>query len=94
MKVIVENRLVVGTLKTLVGTYSLLDNTVRLWNGTSRFNIVDDEGFDTWARINGDYVLIDAAMPTEMNVKRVLTEGEAEELKDILQAQTDEVLQS
>lgn len=95
MKVIVEKRTVVGTLKTLVGTYSLLDSRQAPGSmGSFRFHVIDDEGFHNFIQVHGDFIVIPASLITETDVKRVLDSEEANALKDVLQAQTEEVLNS
>lgn len=94
MKVIVEKRTIVGTLKSLVGTYNLLDVGHRQFNEMLRFHVVDEEGYDNYIQLHGDFIVVPCVVPFLVDVSRVLTDEEAEELKEILQAQTDEVLQS
>jgi hypothetical protein len=90
MIVVTEKRLVVGTLSTLVGRYSLLDlkptrfgvvaqyprDIEALW-----FQVIDDEGFVNWMVVRGDFIVIPAQVPTMQDIKRVLTEQEVQETK-------------
>jgi hypothetical protein len=78
MKVIVEKREIVGTLKTLLGTYTLLGLRYSANNGFSHFDAVDDEGFSSLITVHGDFVVIPAQLIALVDVKRVLTEEEAQ----------------
>jgi hypothetical protein len=85
MKVISEKRLVVGTISTLVGRYSLLDtepvryrlSTQLRESGALSFQVIDDEDFSNWIVVRGDFIVIPSQVPTMVEVKRVLTEEEA-----------------
>jgi len=86
MKVSVEKRTVVGTLKTLCGTYSLLDEFPEsVYSIPSKplreigalvFDVVDDEGFQNFIYVLGDFIVIPAKVPTQMDVKHVVTDKE------------------
>lgn len=81
MNVIVEKRLIVGTLKTLVGTYQLLDDVSRIPKDLYRFHVVDDEAFENWITLSGDFVIIPSALPVVADVRRIMTEEEEQEYK-------------
>jgi hypothetical protein len=81
MKVISEKRLVVGTISTLVGRYSLLElpkgYVLTSINEFVEVHAIDDEGFANYMVVRGDFIIIPAQVPTMVEVKRVLTESEA-----------------
>ena len=79
MIVTTEKREVLGTLKTLLGTYSLLGDAARKVDECWRFNVVDDEGFQGFIQVHGDFIILPSQIPTVVDVKRVLTESEAQE---------------
>lgn len=89
MKIITEKREIVGTLKTLLGTYHLLDlrpntfvNSMMLKEaGTISFYGVDDEGFESTILVRGDFVILNEQVPVTMDVKKLITDKEAQELK-------------
>lgn len=89
MKITVEKRDILGTVKTLVGIYSLLDNSRRFQNGSTIFNVVDDEGFDNFITVNGDYVIIPALVISKMEVKRMVKDGEYVEIPQELLVEQD-----
>lgn len=86
MIVISEKRQVVGTLSTLVGRYSLLELDTKKYmplhnfreSGALLFRVIDDEGFDNWITFRGDFIIIPAQVPSMVDVKRVVTEQEAQ----------------
>jgi hypothetical protein len=81
MKVITEKREILGTLKTLVGTYSILENHVHKFNDLFRMEIIDDEGFGVWVQFAGDFIIIPAPLQVFSDVKKVITDTEAQELQ-------------
>jgi hypothetical protein len=85
MKVISEKRLVVGTISTLVGRYSLLElpksYSLTSINTFLEVKVLDDEGFENYALVRGDFVITPAQVPIMVEVKRVLTESEAHLVK-------------
>ena len=94
MKVITEKREIVGMLKTLVGNYHLLDEHFRLFNGLYRFRVVDDENFENWIQLMGDFIVIPVQVSVWMNVKRVITEEEAKLLSNEQLALTELTIES
>lgn len=84
MNVIVEKRPIEGTLKTLVGTYSLLDTVPKVVRNAHQFKIVDDEGFYNVAIVVGDFIVIPTSVFTTMDVKRILTVEEEPLYRDEL----------
>ena len=77
MNVIVEKREVVGTLKTLLGTFPMLDgNLRRRSDGDWVARIIDEEGFDNYLVLHGDWIAIPVIIPSLVDVKRVLTNTE------------------
>jgi hypothetical protein len=81
MKIVTSKREILGTLKTLVGTYSLLDDRVRKFNDLFRVEIIDDEGFEAWAQFIGDFIIVPAPFQIFADVKKVITDEEARELQ-------------
>jgi hypothetical protein len=83
MKIGVDKRLVVGTISTLVGRYSLLDlEPVRYRlspqlreSGALSFFVVDEEGFSNWITVRGDFLIVPIQVPALIEVKK--TESEA-----------------
>lgn len=84
MKIVVEHRPIVGTLKTLVGTYLLLDDRHPVLRELRIFNVVDDEGFDNHISMSGDFVIIPNVVIEQKQVKRVVTEEEAAQYPELL----------
>jgi hypothetical protein len=76
MKVIIETRPIVGTLKTSLGTFHLLDDRSVKHGDYSRFHVVDDEGFENYIMVCADRVIIPASFIVQIDVKRVLTDEE------------------
>ena len=72
MKIVSEKRPIVGTLKSLVGTYHLLDDRHNQLRDLHVFHVVDDEGFDNHISVHADFVVIPSAVITMVDVKRVL----------------------
>lgn len=89
MIVTVEKRDIVGTLKTLLGTYSLLDNTRRFHGSATVFNVVDDEGFDNYITVSGEYVIVPAQVISRMDVKRLVKDGEKTKIPQELLVEQD-----
>lgn len=91
MNILVEKKPIVGTLKTLVGTFNLLDLTgTRFHNllspslrdvGGIVFQGINDEGFETPIVVRGnDFVIVPSVVPAYVDVKRVMTEEEVSKL--------------
>ncbi len=82
MIVVNEKREIVGTLKTLCGTYLLLRRDFKLLTQSDlySFNVVDDDGFENWITVNGDFVHIPLNVTVMIDVRRVLTEQEVQEV--------------
>lgn len=84
MNIIVEKREIVGTLKTLLGTYPLLElypsrsglRSSLVQNGALSFHGIDDEGFVGDIIVRGDFVVVPSAVSSFLDVKRVLSEEE------------------
>lgn len=84
MNVVSENREIVGTLKTLLGTYNLLSVSsnnyvlpVYLRNsGAVMFRGLNDEGYETEIIVRGDFVVMPLEFPVVLPVKRVLSKEE------------------
>jgi hypothetical protein len=90
MKVIVEKKEVVGTLKTLLGTFPMLDGNLRSrTDGNWVVRIVDEEGFDNYVVLHGDFVAIPTIVPSFTDVKRVATGEEAQEIEILTAATID-----
>ena len=88
MIVVTEKREIVGTLKTLVGTFPLLHSQIKnQGNGTFIANVVDEEGFENYLLLHGDFVAIPVIVHSLVDVKRVLTKEEAQGV-EILTADT------
>jgi hypothetical protein len=87
MKVAVEKREIVGTLKSLLGTYPMLESKYSNLYELFTFSVVDDEGFASKVVLHGDFVIVPLVFPKSVDVKRVLTEQEAQEVQ-ILDAAT------
>lgn len=90
MYIISEKREIVGTLKTLMGTYHLLNmrptkyessSMPEVQSGALSFNVIDDEGFINWIIVRGDFVKVPVVVPVYLDVKRVMTEEEVKEYK-------------
>jgi len=94
MNVITEKRFIAGTLKTLLGTYNLLElevlrnsfdenlrPLVRQADGSVVFSVVDDEGFQNLLVVRGDFVVIPSAVPYKLEVKRIMTVKEEQDYK-------------
>lgn len=89
MKIITEKREIVGTLKTLLGTYHLLDvrpnnyiNSLTLKEvGTVSFYGVDDEGFESTILVRGDFIILNEQVPAMVEVKRLISDEEAQKLQ-------------
>lgn len=47
-------------------------------SGALLFRVIDDEGFDNWITFRGDFIIIPAQVPSMVDVKRVITEQEAQ----------------
>ena len=78
MKIITEKREVLGTLKTLVGTFPLLDDNASKFDDRWRFKVIDEEGFETWIQVHGDFVTIPASILLPVDVKLVKTDEEVQ----------------
>jgi hypothetical protein len=81
MKVAVEKREIVGTLKSLLGTYPMLESKYSNLYELFTFSVVDDEGFASKVVLHGDFLVIPTSVPTVIDVKRVLTEEEAQKVQ-------------
>lgn len=91
MNIIVEKREIVGTLKTLVGTFPLLSmsptkyelsSMAEVQSGALCFNVVDDEQFDNWIVVRGDFVKVPNTFPSFVEVKRAVTQEEFQTYKE------------
>jgi hypothetical protein len=86
MKVNVEKKEIVGVVKTHLGDYNLLSLELhKLKNPDSdelvvHFHAVDDEGFETFITVHGDFLVMPFMIPEKKNVKVVLTDEEAQDL--------------
>lgn len=80
MYIVTEKRKIVGMLKTLVGTYRLLDTEIIRHNGNYIAMILDDEGFENYAIFNGDFISMPSTVPVMIDVKRLATKEEQEKL--------------
>lgn len=87
MKIITEKREVVGTLKTSLGMYNLIGkptDTRKIHLGTYadcfQFHVIDEEGFENYVWMNGGFIVVPMSIPTQMDVKVVLTDEEAQDL--------------
>jgi hypothetical protein len=68
-----EKRLVVGTLKTLLGTYPLLDfspqpSHVRGMTDALVFRVIDENGFDNYLWVRGEYIVVPSPILDERYV--------------------------
>lgn len=86
MIVVTEKREIVGTLKTLCGTYNLLDTDIKSMVSSQlySFHAIDDEGFETWITTRGDFVLIPSSLKYKMDIKRIMTQEEAAQTNEFL----------
>lgn len=79
MMIITEKKKVTGTLKTRNGTYKILSTKAPVYlSNQLRISVVDDEGFDSTILVHGDYVIMGAAVPEMVDVKRILTDEEVQ----------------
>lgn len=90
MNVIVEKREVVGTLKTLLGTFPLLNSKIQNHpDDTFIANVIDEEGFDNYLMLRGDWIAVPVIVPSLVDVRRVATEEEAQDKKILTAATID-----
>jgi hypothetical protein len=77
MKIIIETRDVIGSLRTSFGAYRMLNVGVRVGD-VARFLIVDDEQFASTIAVHGPYDAVPFTFPVKTQVKRVMTDKEAD----------------
>ena len=86
MKVVIERKEIVGTLKTpFLGSYIILaeKNSVDGYE-MYFFTVMDEEGFQNKIVVHGDFIVVPSPIPEFVDVKRVLTEKEEAEYKEPL----------
>lgn len=88
MNVVTEKREIVGTLKTLMGTYNLLSLQAKKFHPAYAqlvrdadalvFTVLDDERFENVVIVRGDFVVIPLTFPhvIEYEVRREMTKEE------------------
>lgn len=94
MKIVVEKRPIVGEVRTRLGTFPMLSDRISVLKDQSVFNVLDEEGFDTNVVIHGEYVVVPSPLLPEVDVKRTVTDKEAENIPDLFDDGTnpDEVI--
>ncbi len=86
-KVITQKMQVRGILKTNLGIYSvLMDHSIRNqhlgeFTGFTMFHVIDDEGFENYIYVRGEYIYIKSIIPEVREVKVLLQEEASDEVE-------------